>query len=294
MSELNKHVATLVKENNESFSIILNPEQQKVLSSLSSIYIEDFSTPLYERQSVRSNLRFFKKWYNYKNNLDTLIECFGLKHVEKERAKNIEYNDYVMIRIAISFMQSNAKIMLVEPLHGLHTKTIKKLLRVLSEKDFNNKNFCFIFNQVNHAMIVSDNVYRYKDNKFDMIEIKEAEDEVSLPSQAFRLIVKIEDKTLFIKPEEVDYIEAEDGKSWITVRSESYRSDYTLKELEERLKPYGFFRCHRSYIINLQKVNEIITWSKNSYSIKLQHEDKNYIPLSRQKVTELNMLFMGE
>lgn len=57
----------------------------------------------------------------------------------------------------------------------------------------------------------------------------------------------------------------------------------TLQQLEGRLKPYGFYRCHRSYIVNLQKVREIIIWSKNSYSLKLIGDENTIIPLSRMK-----------
>ncbi|MDR0435024.1 MAG: LytTR family transcriptional regulator DNA-binding domain-containing protein [Gracilibacteraceae bacterium] len=38
------------------------------------------------------------------------------------------------------------------------------------------------------------------------------------------------------------------------------------------MKPYGFFRCHRSYIVNLQKVREIITWTRNSYGLILDDD----------------------
>ena len=60
-----------------------------------------------------------------------------------------------------------------------------------------------------------------------------------------------------------------------------------MNELEERLLPYGFFRCHRSYIVNLQKVREVITWTRNSYSLVLDDRAKSNIPLSKGKMAEL-------
>ena len=48
----------------------------------------------------------------------------------------------------------------------------------------------------------------------------------------------------------------------------------TLSELEVRLTGFGFFRCHRSYLVNLQRVREVITWTRNSFSLILDDERK--------------------
>nr|WP_285848822.1 LytTR family DNA-binding domain-containing protein [Solibacillus isronensis] len=42
-----------------------------------------------------------------------------------------------------------------------------------------------------------------------------------------------------------------------------------MSELEKRLHHFRFFRCHRSYIVNLHKAREILTWTCNSYSLSL-------------------------
>ncbi|MDU5948385.1 MAG: LytTR family DNA-binding domain-containing protein, partial [Paenibacillus macerans] len=64
----------------------------------------------------------------------------------------------------------------------------------------------------------------------------------------------------------------------------------TLTQLEQRLLNFGFFRCHRSYILNLQKVREIITWTKNSCSLRLNTGKDAVVPLSRSKLHELKAL----
>lgn len=61
--------------------------------------------------------------------------------------------------------------------------------------------------------------------------------------------------------------------------------------MEALILPYGFYRCHRSYIINLQKVKEIISWSKNSYSIRLNYSKDSLIPISRNKINEIEEHF---
>ena len=71
------------------------------------------------------------------------------------------------------------------------------------------------------------------------------------------------------------------------IKGEGFPTTFTLNELEERLQHFGFFRCHRSYIVNLQKVREVITWTRNSYSLILDDEKKSNIPLSKTKMAEL-------
>ncbi len=50
------------------------------------------------------------------------------------------------------------------------------------------------------------------------------------------------------------------------VREGDYVCAMTLSEREARLTGFGFFRCHRSYLVKLQRVREVITWTRNSCS----------------------------
>ena len=38
-----------------------------------------------------------------------------------------------------------------------------------------------------------------------------------------------------------------------------------------RDRRYGFFRCHRSYLVNMQKVQEVVRWTRNSYALRLEN-----------------------
>ncbi|MFQ3853048.1 LytTR family DNA-binding domain-containing protein [Staphylococcus parequorum] len=103
--------------------------------------------------------------------------------------------------------------------------------------------------------------------------------------------MKTSEKTLFLDPIDIDYLEGQDGKVVIHVGNEQYTHDTTLQAIETIIIPYGFYRCHRSYIVNLQKVSEIISWSKNNYSIRLNNTKEMLIPLSRQKAKEIEQFF---
>ncbi|MFD1908968.1 LytTR family DNA-binding domain-containing protein [Paenibacillus rhizoplanae] len=58
---------------------------------------------------------------------------------------------------------------------------------------------------------------------------------------------------VLFNPPEIDFIESIEGSILVHVGGENYSCGLTLTELEQRLLNFGFYRCHRSYIVNLQK-----------------------------------------
>lgn len=105
-----------------------------------------------------------------------------------------------------------------------------------------------------------------------------------------KIPARIEDKIVLIDPLELNYIESQDGASQLHMHSGSLPCTMTLTELERKLKAFGFFRCHRSYLVNLQRVREVIIWSRNSYSLVLDDENKSKVPLSKNKYEEMKAI----
>lgn len=105
-----------------------------------------------------------------------------------------------------------------------------------------------------------------------------------------KISCRYEDKLLLFNPNEIDYAESVEGDTYINVNGKAFQATMTLTQLEERLRDYGFFRCHRSYLINTQKIREIISYSRGSYVLKLSNYENSQIPLSRQKMEEMKEL----
>ncbi|MCE5169139.1 LytTR family transcriptional regulator DNA-binding domain-containing protein [Paenibacillus profundus] len=123
------------------------------------------------------------------------------------------------------------------------------------------------------------------------------EDDADTPGQRWypqlsfdKIPARVEDKIVLIDPLEMNFIESQDGTSQLHVHSGMYPCSMTLTELEKKLKPFGFFRCHRSYLVNLQRVREVIIWSRNSYSLVLDDEKKSTVPLSKNKYEEMKTI----
>lgn len=333
MTDLINHLQTLDFKNHAC--IVSNMNQQKEIIAYFNqrdVWIENFNTPFYERLTVKEQLKFYMRWFGATYNIDDVLRQFMLIDYSNMKVKKLEYDEYVLLKVALAYVQDNKLIILKDILHNLRVETVDTILNVLTQFNKDRK-ILHILSYLDHGLLLSNEIYQVKRSQLKRLEVyedrelfnettdisKKSEhsaqtliksdvldsmiDEISPEnisqeinlnfsrSNVFRITVKSEDKTLFINPEDVDYIEGAEGKVNIHFNGESFKADYTLNELEEKLKVYGFYRCHRSYIINLQKVTEMITWSKNSYSIKIDGLENTFIPLSRNKVKEIQGYF---
>jgi two-component system response regulator LytT len=103
-----------------------------------------------------------------------------------------------------------------------------------------------------------------------------------------RIAVRSQERILVIDVQDIETVSAEAGRVSILIGDKSYPTNYTLNELQERLNPETFFRAHRSAIVNLAKIEEIIPWFAGSYKIKLTTGKE--VELSRIQATELRKI----
>ena len=189
-----------------------------------------------------------------------------------------------------------------EPDQNVDIETKRIFLKLVRDLQKGSKGVLILTGNMESAITLADQVYRLDENGLHAIEVKaeeigqEAESfyEKQLPDQEQiqpikfgKIPTKVNEKMVLFDPLEIDYIESLAGQSNIHIGGEPFQGLFTLTELEARLQPYGFFRCHRSYIVNLQKVREVITWTRNSYSLVLEDKAKSEIPLSKTKMAEL-------
>jgi two-component system LytT family response regulator len=84
-----------------------------------------------------------------------------------------------------------------------------------------------------------------------------------------RLAVRDCDHIRVVDVDEVDWMGVEEQQVIVHVGDRAYRIRRTLSELEARLDPTSFFRAHRSAIVNLDRVKEVIPWFKGSHKLRL-------------------------
>ncbi|MGE5416221.1 MAG: LytR/AlgR family response regulator transcription factor [Acidobacteriota bacterium] len=101
-----------------------------------------------------------------------------------------------------------------------------------------------------------------------------------------KLPIKERGKTTLINQDDIIYCESQGKKVFLYTDNEDYGTSYTLSELEERLDGTKFFRVHQAFIVNLNRVREIVAFGEGSYLINLDKTKKQII-LSRSRAKVL-------
>ncbi len=106
----------------------------------------------------------------------------------------------------------------------------------------------------------------------------------------FKIPVRLEGKVSLLNPGDILYAAAEEGHTLLHTTTGRLAAPFTLNELETRLARSGFFRAHRGYLVNLQRVKEVSPYTRNSFSLILDDAAETEIPLSKAAARELQEL----
>ena len=89
-----------------------------------------------------------------------------------------------------------------------------------------------------------------------------------------RLVIRAGGKVMFVKPGDIDWIEADGKLAQVHVGRETHAVRIPLKRLEERLEAHGFVRVHRSAIVNVDRIRELEPWFHGEYVVILKDGTK--------------------
>lgn len=103
-----------------------------------------------------------------------------------------------------------------------------------------------------------------------------------------------EGKIRLIPVQEIVYCSIHSKRSLVKTEQGTYLSRFTLNELERRLAPFGFFRSHRCYIVNLKWIDEVVSLAKGTYDLILSDAERTRIPLSRRQARKLRKILRLE
>lgn len=97
---------------------------------------------------------------------------------------------------------------------------------------------------------------------------------------AGRLAVEVEGEIIYLHPNDIIYISREDKVSKIVTTVKEYEVKTTIKELEERLRKFPFFRIHKSHLVHLDYAKRLTPWFNGAYQLELNGRDE-LLPVSR-------------
>jgi len=106
-----------------------------------------------------------------------------------------------------------------------------------------------------------------------------------------KLPVEKAGKIILLNYNEVIYAYANNGMVSVVTENEELNYSGTLSELQERVEKTAMIRVHKSYIVNLDQVKEVVPWFKGTYWLKMNCNCKNEIPVSKSQIKEIKTIF---
>jgi two-component system LytT family response regulator/two-component system response regulator LytT len=109
------------------------------------------------------------------------------------------------------------------------------------------------------------------------------------PAPAFtKLLLRSGTRNLIIDPGELIYATIANGViTLVTPQVEGQSNFRTLEELLAALDPDQFWRAHRSYVVNVNKIREVMPWFKSTYQLRMDDKKSSEIPVSRMQSRRL-------
>jgi two-component system LytT family response regulator len=105
-----------------------------------------------------------------------------------------------------------------------------------------------------------------------------------------RLQVKSGDKILLVNADDMVYFEAKDKYTFLHTVDQKHIIDMTLAELEAKLDKTNFIRIHRSHIINLKYMRELVKWFGGKYKVRLKDKNQTELIVSRGYIDQIQKL----
>ncbi|KUE78495.1 LytTR family transcriptional regulator [Aeromonas schubertii] len=105
-----------------------------------------------------------------------------------------------------------------------------------------------------------------------------------------RSVNLVKGERIIVTPcDEIYYAEADEKLTHVYTRTDRFVMSMNLSEFVSRLPAEGFFRCHRSYCVNIHKIREIVPWFNSTYLIRL-HDLSAEVPVSRSNIKAFRQL----
>jgi DNA-binding LytR/AlgR family response regulator len=113
--------------------------------------------------------------------------------------------------------------------------------------------------------------------------------------QTSKILLKAAGRLFLVNQKDICFASIEDGIISVVTSGvsgmEGQSNCRTLEELLDSLDPNLFWRAHRSYLVNTNRIKEVVPWFKSSYQLRMDDKKQTEIPVSRAQTKRLRELF---
>jgi ABC-2 type transport system ATP-binding protein len=261
-------------------------KEQTAFASLAGVlFAED---GLYKSSSAEENLAFYCRLRGLPaDRARQVLALVGLGDQAKTRVGQLSTGGQRRLAFGRSFLHSPGNLVLVEPFLRCDEASIGIIEALLRQLPISGMAVLVLAAESVRLSNICDDLFAVQKGRLVEIEKSLSGESAGRP---FKIPVKLEGKVLLVNPLDIWYAEAEGDSACIHTGEGRLSTQYTLSELETRLKRSGFFRAHRAYLVNLQHVKEVIPFTRSSYSLRLDDPAGTLIPLSKAAAVELRSL----
>jgi len=107
-----------------------------------------------------------------------------------------------------------------------------------------------------------------------------------------KLLVRSNNRHFIVDANDVIYATIDDGLiTLVTTNMEGQSTHRTIEDLQANLDRDLFWRVHRSYLVNINRIKEVVPWFKSSYQLRMDDKKHTEVPVSRAQTRRLRELF---
>lgn len=109
--------------------------------------------------------------------------------------------------------------------------------------------------------------------------------------QRTKVLIKAQGRNFIVDAHDIIYATIDDGLITVVAAGIEGMSNYrTIEELQSNLDPDVFWRVHRSYLVNINRIREVVPWFKSSFQLRMDDKKQSEIPVSRVQTKRLRAL----
>ncbi len=243
---------------------------------------------LYVRQTPRANLLFHCRVRGLpRSRAEEVLAMVGLADHRDANTSKLASGLARRLAFGRAILHEPDVVLLHEPFARCDEATISlvsDLIRQMAEED---KSILILADDSANLATVCDRIFALHQGHLVETYPSQGEEQTDLP---FKIPARLEGSVALVNPAEILFADAEEGKAYLHTADGRLPTRFTLSQLESRLSRRGFFRAHRGYLVNLQHVKEVIPFTRNSFSLRLDDEAGTQIPLSKSAAAELRDL----
>jgi two-component system, LytTR family, response regulator LytT len=107
-----------------------------------------------------------------------------------------------------------------------------------------------------------------------------------------KILVKSGGRNLIVDAADLVYATIDEGLITVVASTLTGQSNFkTIEELQASLDPAMFWRVHRSYLVNINRIREVVPWFRSSYQLRMDDRKQSEIPVSRVQTKRLRAMF---